>query len=205
MMGIARSSKGRRAFLRKSGAVASSALLTAWREPERALAGELSPTPACKDHPEQTPPQTEGPFFLPRSPQRASLLEPAMRGSTIVLTGRVLSTQCTPVAGAVLDFWHADGSGEYDVDGFRLRGHQFTDNNGHYRLETIVPGLYPGRARHFHVKVQAPNSQILTTQLYFPGEPRNARDFLFDRRLLMTVEDGNDRKAARFDFVLKLG
>ncbi|MGF6408427.1 intradiol ring-cleavage dioxygenase [Paraburkholderia sp. MM5482-R1] len=204
MMRIARSRKGRRDFLRKSGVVASSVLLAVWREPEHALADELSPTPACKDHPEQTPPQTEGPFFLPRSPQRASLLEPGMHGTMIVLTGRVLSTQCTPVVSALLDFWHADDSGEYDVDGFRLRGHQFTDSQGHYRLETIVPGLYPGRTRHFHVKVQAPNRQVLTTQLYFPGEQRNSRDFLFDRRLLMTIDDRSDRKAAQFDFVLTL-
>jgi protocatechuate 3,4-dioxygenase beta subunit len=49
--------------------------------------------------------------------------------------------------------------------------------------------------------LQAPNGPTLTTQLYFPGEQRNARDFLFDRRLLMIGDDGG-RKAARFDFVL---
>jgi protocatechuate 3,4-dioxygenase beta subunit len=52
--------------------------------------------------------------------------------------------------------------------------------------------------------VQAPNRQVVTTQLYFPGEQRNARDFLFDRRLLMTIDNRSDRKAAQFDFVLKL-
>src|SRR6266700_3191183 len=102
MMRITRSRRGRRAFLRQSGAVASSVLLAAWREPEHALADELSPTPACTDYPEPTLPQTEGPFFLPRSPQRASLLQPGMRGARIVLTGRALSTQCTPVANALL-------------------------------------------------------------------------------------------------------
>jgi protocatechuate 3,4-dioxygenase beta subunit len=155
------------------------------------------------DHSEQTREQTEGPFFLPSSPQRASLLEPGIRGARIVLTGRVLSAQCTRVANALLDFWQADDGGAYDVAGFRLRD-QFTDGDGRYRLETIVPALYPGRTRHFHVKVQALHGQILTTQLYFPGEPRNARDFLFDRRLLMAIDDRGDRKTARFDFVVKL-
>ncbi|MGH3322486.1 MAG: hypothetical protein ACRDN9_20380, partial [Streptosporangiaceae bacterium] len=45
---------------------------------------------------------------------------------------------------------------------------------------TIVPGLYPGRTRHVHVKAQAPYEPILTTQLYFPGEPRNRTDPLFN-------------------------
>jgi protocatechuate 3,4-dioxygenase beta subunit len=156
------------------------------------------------DNTEPTRQQTEGPFFLPRSPLRASLLEPGIRGTRIVLTGRVLSTQCLRVANALLDFWHADDDGAYDVAGFRLRGHQLTDGDGRYRLETIVPGLYPGRTRHFHVKLQAPHGMILTTQLYFPGEPRNARDFLFDRELLMAIDDRGGRKVARFDFVVKL-
>jgi len=39
-----------------------------------------------------------------------------------------------------------------------------------------VPGIYVGRTRHFHLKVQAPNRPLLTTQLYFPGEAVNARD-----------------------------
>ncbi|WP_429579980.1 intradiol ring-cleavage dioxygenase [Paraburkholderia youngii] len=154
------------------------------------------------DDDQPTPQQTAGPFFQPHSPQRASLLEPGINGTKIVLTGRVLSTECRAVSGALLDFWHANDAGEYDVEGFRLRGHQFADREGRYRLETIVPGLYPGRTRHFHVKVQPPNGPILTTQLYFPGERRNARDFLFDRRLLMTTADQGEQKAARFNFVL---
>jgi protocatechuate 3,4-dioxygenase beta subunit len=154
------------------------------------------------DDDQPTPPQTAGPFFQPHSPQRASLLEPGINGTKIVLTGRVLSTECRAVSGALLDFWHANDAGEYDVEGFRLRGHQFADSGGRYRLETIVPGLYPGRTRHVHVKVQPPNGPILTTQLYFPGEQRNSRDFLFDRRLLMTIADQGEQKAARFNFVL---
>ncbi len=79
----------------------------------------------------------------------------------------MFAESCVPVAGALLDFWHADADGEYDLDGFRLRGHQFTDGEGHFSLETVMPGLYPGRTRHIHVKVQAPGGPILTTQLYF--------------------------------------
>ena len=86
--------------------------------------------------------------------------------------------------------------------GFRLRGHQFADEQGRYRLETVVPGLYPGRTRHFHVRVQAPNQPILTTQLYFPDEPGNRSDFIFRPELVMAVRDEAGAKAGAFNFVL---
>jgi protocatechuate 3,4-dioxygenase beta subunit len=195
-------SQGRRDFLRRSGAVPSTLLLLALGKANEGRADAVSPTPVCDDGHGPTPRQTAGPFFLPHSPQRTSLLEPGINGTKIVLTGQVLSTRCRAASGALLDFWHANDAGEYDVEAFRLRGHQFADSEGRYRLETIVPGLYPGRTRHFHVTVQAPNGPTLTTQLYFPGEQHNARDFLFDRRLLMRIDDHGGREAARFDFVL---
>jgi protocatechuate 3,4-dioxygenase beta subunit len=162
----------------------------------------VAPTPECGDDDEPTPRETEGPFFKPRSPLRASLLEPGMAGTRIALEGGVYTRHCRPVAGALVDFWHADAGGEYDNAGFRCRGHQFTDAKGRYRLETVVPGLYPGRTRHFHVKVQAPHGKVLTTQLYFPGEARNAHDGLFRSDLLMALDDAAAGKQARFHFVL---
>ncbi len=164
----------------------------------------LSPTPACPDDDAPTPAQTAGPFYTPNSPERTSLLEPGVVGTPIVVSGQVFSRGCRPVAGALLDFWQADGNGRYNNTGYRLRGHQFADAEGRYTLETVVPGLYPGRTRHVHVRVQAPNGPILTTQLYFPGEPRNATDGIFNPRLLMAVEDTDDGQRARFDFVLDL-
>jgi len=163
----------------------------------------LPVTPPCDDHDEPTPWETEGPYFKPNSPERSSLLEQGMGGSKLVLTGRVLTTDCKPVAHALLDWWHADNEGEYDNSGFRLRGHQYTDKNGIFRLETIVPGLYPGRTRHVHVKVQAPNKPVLTTQLYFPDEPGNRRDGLFNSNLLMNVTNKGANVAAGYTFVVK--
>jgi len=160
----------------------------------------LAPTPACDDGDEPTAEQTEGPFFTPDSPERTSLLEPGAEGTEFVVVGTVLATDCTPIAGALLDFWHADASGEYDNEGYRLRGHQFADTQGRYRLETIEPGLYTGRTRHIHVKAQAPDGPILTTQLYFPGEPRNANDGIFDPALVLTMAEPG---SAHFDFVLE--
>ncbi len=162
----------------------------------------LPPTPDCDDG-DETPAETEGPFYKPRSPRRSSLIESGLAGTRIVLTGRVLSHHCEPVNNALLDFWHADSNGDYDNDGFRCRGHQYTDAEGRYRLETVVPGLYPGRTRHFHVKVQGPGARLLTTQLYFPREPRNSEDSLFRAELLMRVRSGVQRRDARFDFVIE--
>ncbi|SDZ09572.1 hypothetical protein SAMN05216215_104635 [Saccharopolyspora shandongensis] len=50
----------------------------------------------------------------------------------------------------------------------------------------------------------APNQPILTTQLYFPGEPGNNWDQIFDPALLMAVQDGPKGKIATFGFVLNL-
>lgn len=163
----------------------------------------LEPTPECDDHDEPTPSQTEGPFYTPQSPERSNLREKGMKGTALVLTGQVLNTRCEPVSGALLDWWHADDGGIYDNDGYRLRGHQYTDKQGNFRLETIAPGLYTGRTRHFHVKVKGPDKPVLTTQLYFPGEPGNERDNIFKPALLMKVSEAAEGTNAGFTFVLK--
>src|SRR6266436_1526310 len=92
-----------------------------------ALAQPLTPTPECHDGDAATLRQTEGPFFKPSSPERAELIEPGMAGQPIDLVGFVLTRACRPVAGALVDLWHADDKGEYDNSGFRLRGHQRAD------------------------------------------------------------------------------
>jgi protocatechuate 3,4-dioxygenase beta subunit len=165
----------------------------------------LPVTSQCSDGDEPTPRQTEGPYFTPNSPERTNLLEDGMAGERIALAGYVLDRRCRPVAGALLDLWHCDAAGEYDNQGYRLRGHQFSDAEGRFVFETIVPGKYPGRTRHYHVKVQAPGRDILTTQLYFPGEPGNAEDRIFDSSLLLDIPLGRGPNLARYDFVLDLG
>jgi protocatechuate 3,4-dioxygenase beta subunit len=168
------------------------------------VAQVLAPTPACDDDDEPTLAQTEGPYYTPNTPERTSFLEPGIPGTKMVVTGYVLSTDCRPVAQALVDLWHCDDAGIYDNAGYRLRGHQFTDDQGRYHLETILPGVYPGRTRHIHVKVQAPNQPALTTQMYFPNEPANAGDGIFRPELVMDVQDIADGKAATFDFVLAI-
>lgn len=181
-----------------AGAAAGLAAANAYAQ----SAPQLEPTPECADGDEPTPRQTAGPFYLPNSPQRESLIEPGDAAQAMTLRGRVVDTSCRPVPGALLDVWHADAAGEYDVRGYRYRGHTFADVNGRFEMTTIVPGRYPGRTRHYHVRVQAPNGPVLTTQLYFPGEAQNEGDFLFDPRLLMKMS-GDDKKVASFEFVVR--
>jgi protocatechuate 3,4-dioxygenase beta subunit len=175
----------------------------------RALAQEqeLPLTPQCGEEGTATPAQTEGPFFKAGSPGRADLVEAGSKARQVELTGFVLTRGCNPVARAVVDLWHADERGAYDTKGYRYRGRVYTDEKGRYQFRTIVPALYPGRTRHYHVNVAAGGKLLLTTQLYFPDEPGNRRDGLFRKELLMQVADKSAKDkamAARFDFVIDL-
>ena len=191
----------RRQLLR-SALAAGGAGLVAY--PNAVFAQELAPTPECRDGDEPTARQTDGPFYKPQSPERADLVEPGATARTVELSGTVLTRACRPVPRVLVDLWHADEKGEYDNGGFRYRGHVFTDESGRYRFRTIVPALYPGRTRHYHVKVLATGRQLLTTQLYFPDEPANRRDGLFRRELTVKTAEAGESTSARFDFVLDL-
>jgi len=159
-------------------------------------------TPACDDGDAPTPVQTEGPYFTPNTPRKRDFAADSPGGDRVALVGFALDPSCRPLAGALIELWHCDAAGVYDSDGFRLRGHQFTDAQGRWRFDTIVPGLYPGRTRHFHLKAQPRGGRVLTTQLYFPGEPGNTRDRVFDDRLLLDLATLDGARVARFDLVL---
>lgn len=150
-----------------------------------------------------TPAQAEGPFYTPGSPKRTSLTEPEMSGTRLTLTGYVLTQDCQPISEAWLDFWQTDDRGDYDNQGYRLRGHQFTDTEGRYQLETIIPGEYPGRPEHIHVKVQAPDGPLLTTQLYFPAARGNESDSIFSPETLITLEEMDGGFLGTFYFVVE--
>ena len=167
-----------------------------------AAAAEPEPTPACLDGDEPTARQTAGPFHTPGSPLRRDFRVDDPGGVPLTLFGQVRSRRCVPMADLIVDLWHADAQGRYDNRGFRLRGYQITDADGRFRFDTIVPGNYGGRTRHFHIKVGPAAGPVLTTQLYFPGEPRNAVDGLFNPALVMQVEEAGTGLDAVFGFVL---
>ena len=113
-----------------------------------------------------TPPDALGPFYTPGAPERAST------GRGLTVSGVVRSaTGCAPLPGARIEWWSADGTGEYQD---ALRATQRADGEGRYRYETVAPGRYPGRPPHLHVRVTAPGHRTLVTQLY----PRDGQSTL---------------------------
>ena len=186
------------------GALALGALSPLGMWPKSSPAAGPPLTPECQDEhrAQATLPSVTGPYFKPNSPERGDFIDAKSDGRPITLEGRVLSRSCQLVAHVLLDLWHADQDGLYDEDGFRYRGHVYSDAQGRYRFHTIVPAVYPGRTRHFHLKVQAPGRAVLTTQLFFPGEPRNQVDSLFHPQLLMRIGDTPTLMSAQFDFVV---
>jgi protocatechuate 3,4-dioxygenase beta subunit len=168
------------------------------------------PTPECLE----TEDNILGPYWIEGAPERSDLTEAGMTGTRLQITGRVLglaTAACTPLAGALLDVWQSDYRGDTPSDysdgqTWRLRGRLYTAADGSYDLRTIVPGRYLNgdefRPAHIHVRVSAPGHRLLTTQLYFEGDPYNDSDDFIHTSLIMTLADAGSGKAAKFDFVI---
>lgn len=155
--------------------------------------GITLPAPVCTVF---TQSQTEGPYYRPDTPERNSFFEEGMPGTRLVLVGYVLDQNCQPLPNAWLDFWQADANGEYDNTGYRLRGHQLTDAQGRYYLETILPGLYSSRPiEHIHVKVRPEGGREITSQLYFPQQPVDG--------LTVNLEDRGEYMVGYFNFIVQ--
>ena len=147
--------------------------------------------------------QTEGPYYVPGAPERADLVDDGMGGTVLVVSGFVVDTECTPLADAKVDVWQADALGEYDnTGGYRLRGYVLTDEAGRYSFRTVVPGEYPGRTEHIHVKITPDGGSTLTTQLYFPGNTTNDGDNIFSEDLLLDLSETAGGLAGSFIFVV---
>lgn len=155
--------------------------------------GITLPAPSCRA---MTQSQMEGPYYTPDTPERSVLYEEGMAGTRLILVGYVLDQNCNPLPNAWLDFWQADTNGEYDNQGYRLRGHQFSDAQGRYYLDTVLPGLYQSRPiEHIHVKVRPEAGAEITTQLYFPNQPVDG--------LTVTLEERGESVVGYFNFVLQ--
>jgi catechol 1,2-dioxygenase len=127
-------------------------------------------------------PVLDAPFELPRRPDEV--------GDPLLMTGQVLDSDGQPIAGAELDVWQADASGQYS--GFSpslpesiLRGKVITGEDGRYEVRTVSPGPYtipldgpcgrlckaadwsPWRPAHMHLIVSADGYEPLTTQIFF--------------------------------------
>ena len=157
---------------------------------------------ACTAPATPTIAQTEGPYYKPGAPQNANLAAGGMAGTRLTLTGLVVDASCTGIAGARVETWQADSAGRYDNSGTTLRGWVLTDADGRFTIHTIVPGEYPGRTEHIHVKVTPPGGATLTTQVYFPGSAANDGDGIYDPSLDLAITRDGDALVGAYTFVI---
>lgn len=208
----------RRSFLHGGAAVLGSALLA-------------GPALAAREACRLTAAEVLGPFYRFGAPFRAILAGPDEPGERLVLRGTVFSSDChTPLPGALVEVWQANHSGEYDTakpgnfteaTTFHLRGMLYTDENGQYEIETIVPGRYPippglpglekyaglTRPAHIHFRVMESLHVPVTTQLYFKDDPFIANDPWASQKpsLAIALEQDGELRRGVFDFVLSRG
>jgi protocatechuate 3,4-dioxygenase, beta subunit len=146
-----------------------------------------------------TPRTTEGPYYPDHLPldQDNDLVQVAgsqqtAQGTVASFGGRVLGADGKPIDGAVIELWQADANGCYihskgapsgkERDAhFQGYGKMAANKKGEYRFRTIIPGLYTGRTRHWHITILQGNKRLLTTQLFIAGEPQNERDGILKR------------------------
>lgn len=197
---------------RRAAAAACIALPWAWTG--------LAAPPALPRQP--TPAQTEGPFYpleLPADSDADLLRNGALRyaqGQPAWVEGLVTDLQGRPLAGGTVEIWQCDHAGHYHHPGdggradpcFQGFGRVRLGADGRWRFRTIRPVAYAGRTPHIHFKLRLDRRELLTTQLYVQGDPRNEHDFLWrrlgERQALVTVpfRPGADGLQAYFPIVV---
>ena len=146
-----------------------------------------------------------GPFHMVESPPRelGANISLDHNGEPCVFAGQVRSFDGTPLPGARIDVWQANGAGDYDVQqpGVQpernLRGLFAADEHGRFWLRTVVPRFYPipddgpvgrlldaterhpNRPAHIHVIAEADGHAPLTTHVFVEGSPYLDSDTVF--------------------------
>lgn len=164
----------------------------------KGIAKDTSDVDSC-----ETQRDVEGPFYKAAAPLRTVIEK---EGEPLVIYGKVLNGgDCkTPVSNAVLDIWHCDTHGDYDMQGFKCRGVVKTDHLGNYSFTTIYPPAYGNRPRHIHFKIRAAGHRELTTQLYFHGDPNIRNDFArnAEANRVISLRSEKDLKKGVFNIFL---
>ena len=156
-----------------------------------------------------------GPFYRPGSPVRTNLVIPNDPGTKLLLSGKVKHDDCTtPFRKAKIEIWHCSAKGAYDNDSdeFRYRATTFSDDEGKYFFNTILPVPYATgagnyRPAHYHLMITAEGYQPLITQLYFTGDPYLNKDSssaspTAKRRILKVQTLRDETKKVDFDISL---
>jgi catechol 1,2-dioxygenase len=155
-----------------------------------------------------TPRTIEGPLYIagaPVSTGEARLDDGSEQGEVLLMEGQVRDMDGKPVAGAIVDVWHANTRGGYSFfdpsqPKYNLRRRIETDAEGRYRLRSILPsgyacppngptqelldqlGRHGHRPAHVHFFVSAPGYRKLTTQINIDGDEYLHDDFAFATR-----------------------
>jgi catechol 1,2-dioxygenase len=158
-----------------------------------------------------TPRTIEGPLYVAGAPVRDSVskidLDPDNEAGPLVIRGTVTGPDGEPVAGAVVECWHANSKGFYshfDPTGtqsdFNLRGAVKTGTDGTYEFRTLMPvgygcpphgatqqlldalGRHGNRPAHVHFFVTSSQHRKLTTQINIEGDPLMWDDFAYATR-----------------------
>ena len=146
-----------------------------------------------------------GPFYVQSAPEHAlgDDIAAGMAGAPLLVEGTVSGTDGAPIAGAIVDTWHTDGNGFYDVQGptgligLAGRARFRTDGAGRFWFRSVMPasyhipadgpvgdmlkvqGRHPYRPAHVHFMVGAPGSRTLVTHLFMAGDPYLDSDVVF--------------------------
>jgi hydroxyquinol 1,2-dioxygenase len=146
-----------------------------------------------------------GPFFVQAAPemQNGADISGGMAGDPLLVTGSVSAVDGRPIAGAVVDVWHSDDDGYYDVQrlteigGLAMRARFHTDQNGRFHFWSIKPapypiphdgpvgemldaqGRHPWRPAHVHFMISAPGFDQLVTHVFVAGDKYLDSDVVF--------------------------
>lgn len=164
---------------------------------------EHSVEDVATDHREGNKGSIEGPYYIPDAPSQDSPATISMRedehGTPLLFQGQVRGTDGSALPNAKVELWHADSDGFYSqfapgLPEWNLRGTFIADAEGNFQINTMQPapyqiptdgacgqliaaaGWHAWRPAHLHLKVSAPGHELLTAQLYFPGDPHNDDD-----------------------------
>ncbi|MGC5255258.1 catechol 1,2-dioxygenase [Gordonia sp. DT218] len=164
---------------------------------------EHSVEEVANEHREGSKGTIEGPYYIDGAPELPWNGTIPMRddepGTPLEFAGQVRAVDGTPLSGATVELWHADDLGFYSqfapgLPEWNLRGSWTANEDGRFEIHTLRPapyqiptdgacgqlieaaGWHAWRPAHLHFKVSAPGYELITTQLYFPGDPHNDDD-----------------------------
>jgi hydroxyquinol 1,2-dioxygenase len=158
-----------------------------------------------------------GPFFVQAAPdkQNGDDISGGMEGDPMLVTGSVSTVYGSSLAGAIVDVWHSDDDGYYDVQqldkigDLAMRARIHTDANGRFHFWSIKPAAYPiphdgpvgetleaqgrhpWRPAHVHFMISAPGFERLVTHVFVAG------DKYLDSDVVFGVKDALIRKFVR--------